>query len=66
MRELTPEAITERKTRERLAFLALPPAEAQRMISLRRFGSLRDVTDPNQDLCYGLEEEAPPDEMVDK
>ena len=39
-----PESIAERKIRERLAFLVLPPAEAQRMISFVAHGPLRDVT----------------------
>lgn len=61
MNERAPESVEERKIRERLAFLSLPPAKAQRMISL---GPMRDVTGYEQDLSYGLEAELPPDEMV--
>jgi hypothetical protein len=59
------ESPAERKTRERLEFLALPPAEAQRRIRLTDRGPIRDITPPGQDLRSPL---APvsDDETVDE
>lgn len=47
----------ERKTRERLELLALPPKEAQERVSLHLTSPLRDLTPPGQDLRSPL---APP------
>ena len=65
MNETAAEAITARKTRERMAFLALPPREAQSRIGREMMGPTRDVTDPEPDLRYGLEEDFEEDEVVD-
>ncbi len=61
----TPESIAERKARERMAFLALPPREAQRMISFNLSGPFQILSDPNVDFSSGLEEHSFFDEMVD-
>jgi len=62
----TPESIAERKARERIAFLALPPEEAQRMISFNLTEPFKVLSDPEVDFSAGLEENSFFDEMVDE
>ncbi len=66
MSDLTPQSIAERKSRERMTVLALPPAEAQRMISLNLTKPFTILSDPEVDFSSGLEEHSFFDEMVDK
>ncbi len=60
------ECAHDRKTRERLEFLSLPPAEAQRRISLNLRAPLRDLTAPGQELRSSLLPAPSDDEMVDE
>jgi hypothetical protein len=60
------ESVEARKTRERLEFLVLPSAEAQRQISLNLRGPLRDLTPFGQELRSPLETALRDDEAMDE